>query len=246
MASRSFAGKGKVYLKNISQPGSKRLCIGNVSKLDIAISEDVHEQKDYMSAGGGIAASFSRISKVEAQFTMHDFSEANMALATRGKFASEVAGSVVNETVTADLDALVMLDFADAKTVVVKDVAGATTFVEGVDYLVSGAGITPLGTGAIAEGEALHVSYSHGGQSSIEALVSGQDEYEVVFEGLNEADDEKACVVRLYRNKFSPAKNLSFIADDFGVLDLTATVMKSKNVGDGKKTSSFFKVTYAA
>lgn len=246
MGSRSFAGKGKVYLKNLTQPNSKRLFVGNVSKLDVAITETTHEQMDYTTVSGGILAAFSRISKVEASFSMHDFSEANMALATRGKHSTSAAGTVVDEIVTADLDGLVLLAYADPQSVVVKDAASLVTYVAGVDFTVSGAGFTPLSTGSMIEGETLHVSYSHGGQNSVEALVAGQDEYAVIFEGINEADSEKACVVQLFRTKFSPAKNLSFIGDDFGVLDLTATVMRSKTVGNGSSLSSFMTVTYAA
>lgn len=229
MTSRSFAGKGKIHFRNVTK-NLPRYFVGNVSKLDLAIEEDPHEQMDYTSVAGGIRQMFSRIKKVDASFAMYDFKEENVALAVRGITSTSVSGAVVDESITVTaLDSLITLAHMGATAVVLKDAAGTTTYVNGVDYRVSSAGITVPAGSVIKKDDVVKASYSYGAGSSVNALVENQDVYEIIFEGLNIAESGKPVVVVLHTCKFSPAKNIALIQDDFGMLDLMATVLASDN-----------------
>jgi hypothetical protein len=78
----------------------------------------------------------------------------------------------------------------------------------------------------------------------IEAMTGSGDEYELIFDGLNEAETDKAVIIRVYRVKWSPTSGLGFIGDDFGELPLEGSVLvDSTKVGAG--ISQYFKATFA-
>ncbi len=79
----------------------------------------------------------------------------------------------------------------------------------------------------IAEsGTPVKISYSKTAGTLIKSLIRPVDEYRVVFAGTNFARASQPLSVELYRCKFSPAKELSFIGEDFAALTLTASVLK--------------------
>lgn len=240
MGYKSFIGKGKVHIRDLADVDKRYFFIGNVSKAEDAITEDKKTQMDYTQSAGGVAASNSRISAYETSYTLYDFHEENFALAQRGTFSKVISGPVTDEVVKGYVGSLTKLAHVGAKNVVVKDSTGTTTYVAGIDYLVSGAGITVLESGSIVDGESLKVSYSYAAQTKVEAITTGQREFEVVIEGINAADGDRP-VIRTYRRVvFSPAKNLSFIGDDYGVIDIVGDVLRGHDAEfDGPEVSKY-------
>ncbi|MDO6749014.1 hypothetical protein, partial [Gilvimarinus sp. 1_MG-2023] len=51
-------------------------------------------------------------------------------------------------------------------------------------------------------------------------------EYELVFEGLNEANGGVAQPLTLYRNKFSPTTGLGLITDEFGTMTIECEALE--------------------
>ncbi|QXL84094.1 hypothetical protein [Comamonas sp. NLF-1-9] len=97
----------------------------------------------------------------------------------------------------------------------------------------------------IADDATLQITYSYADQVRIEALTTKAVELELVFGGLNEADGGSPCVLEVFRCSQSIAKQLSFIQDNFGALDVSGSVLKDANrVGMG--LSQYYRQTVAA
>lgn len=239
-AKRTFMGKGKVY---IGVAGSNNLQrIGNVSKLTLAIEEEIKELGDYESAGGGVADSVSRIKSASASLTLHSLNKENLAIAIFGS-ASAVAGSTVtNEAHVSKKGALLRTAKVNPTTVLVSGAAGTPVYVANTDYIVTGGGIYIPDTSSIADETPLEVDYTYGAQNVVEALTNSALDYTLVLDGINEADSGKPCVVDLWRIKFSPAKGLDLIADDFAQLELEGKILSDETRPGG--TSKYFRYTF--
>ncbi len=115
----------------------------------------------------------------------------------------------------------------------------AATFVAEVDYTISSSGLVALDTGSIGKNSLL-VDYDREDQCVMEALINSGDVYELSFEGLNESKSGSAVVVDIYCVKFDPAAELGLIADEYGSLAFTGTVLSDPSKS-GANISKFFR-----
>ncbi|WP_157314563.1 hypothetical protein [Chitinibacter sp. GC72] len=237
---RSFVGKGKLYLGRFGSNNLQR--IGNTSKLSLSIDEETKELADYENPGGGIADALSRIKDAKITLTLHNLNAANLALALYGDSDAIAAGTVTAEVHTAHLGALIRLAKLGASAVVVTNEAGTTTYAADTDYQVSGAGLVILESGTIPDGSAIKVNYAYGAQHIIEAISSTGLEFTLAFDGMNEADSGKPCVVDLWRVRFTPVKSLDLIDDDFAKLELEGKLLKDETRPTG--TSQYFRYAF--
>jgi hypothetical protein len=240
MADYSYIGSGKIYMRDLSGSGGL-IEVGNVSKLDIGTEEETKELRDYRSPGGGVINEVRRITGVTLAMTLHDLSPENLAMALYGTTEAVAAGSVTGETVTAQVGALVRLAHTGISNVVVQDETDTTTYTAGTDYEVRPGGIFILSTGAITDGETLHVAYDYGAQDVVQALDGAQGTYELVFEGLNEARSGKPVIVDVWRARFGAVSTISLIGDDYAGLELSGKALKDTSKPSG--TSQYFRVT---
>ncbi len=221
---RSFVGKGKLYLGRYGQNNLQR--IGNTSKLSLSIDEETKELADYENPGGGVADALSRIKDAKVTLTLHNLNATNLALALFGDASAINAGTVTDENHTAHKGALLRLDKLGASSVIVTNAAGTTTYLAGSDYQISGGGLLIPDSSGIPDADPIKVSYAYGAQNLIEAITATGQEYTLAFDGLNEADSGKPCVVDLWRVRFTPTKSLDLIDDDFSKLELEGKLLK--------------------
>lgn len=237
MTDYSYIGKGKIYLDG--------RFIGNVSELTFSVNEEKKELPDYTSPGGGTYNSLRRITGVEMSIKAHDLSPENLAMALFGSTSAVTASAVTDEVITsnATLDTLVktanVIDTAIAP--VVTGSGGTPTYVVDTDYTVSPAGIIPLSSGAITAALALLIDYTKKAVNVIEALTTTAQEYDVLFDGLNEAQSGNLVVINAYRGKFGAAQGLGFIGDDFAEIQLTGDVLKDTSIV-GAGLSQYFSI----
>lgn len=223
---KSYIGKGKVHLDG--------RFLGNVSVLDFTINEENIELTDYTSAGGGNYNSVRRIDSVEMSMTAHDLSAENLAVALFGSTSSVTSSAIVDESITAGavLDTLIrpaeVIDTA-VSPVVTSDPAG-TTYVEDTDYIVSAAGITPIVGGGISASDPLLIDYTSKANDVVQALTTSAQEFELIFDGLNEAQSGTPVIITVYRAKFGGAQGLSMIGDEFAEIALTGDVLKDTTI----------------
>jgi hypothetical protein len=239
-----FIGKGIVYARKKGVAEALR-SLGNVTSLVLDVTEDVKETKDFTKSGGGTDCQVRRVQKIEATIVMNCFNADNWALATLGTKTNVVGNSVTNEVVTAYKDGFVPLDKVGPYSgLVVTNTAGSTTYVLDTDYTVQKGGIFILAAGAITDGQVLHVDYTWLAQQRIEGNTQATPLMEFVFDGLNEAENDKPVRLTAYKVKFGPAAQLSFISDEFGNLTIKGELLKDTAITGGG-LSQYYKVQIA-
>jgi len=77
--------------------------------------------------------------------------------------------------------------------------------------------------------------------ATIEALTTGAQTFEMVFNGVNEAATGKTVTVTVHRAKIGAAQGLGFIGDEFAALEITGEVLIDTDITDAG-LSQFFKV----
>lgn len=310
---RSFIGKGAWWLQ--PRAGGVRRLIGNCSQATLSIAEQTIEQKDYISAGGGLRDSQSRIQSVRCELTCYDYSPENLALGLKGVVSDVAAGAVSDEEHTlygngtdAHLEPLdylpdpdntltLTVDVADnswaaATAYVVGDliaedvsgtvylfkcttagtsddpteptwtnVVGATysdntvvwtnigvkTLVVDTHYVRTSSGIKTIGaaTQFTVTGLPVLISYTKNAAKRIETLTDSGTEYEVFFEGLNEADDEAPMLQKLYRVKSIATDGLNQISEEYATMTIRFDVLKDETI-TGTGLSQYAKLDLAA
>lgn len=241
----SYIGKGTIYFRERGASAGL-LPIGNCSALEMAAEEEKQTQQDFTQAGGGLANTVSQVSAVTLSMTMLDISAKNIALAMRGNHSAITSEEVTGEAHTAYLGALVPFEFQPDKdstiTVSVDPEGTSTEATAGVDYEITNSGIRVLeGTENIADGDEIAVTYTKTAASVVEALTESGKEFELVFDGLNEAQSGKAVTVKVHRIKLSPGEALSLLGNEFAELPVSGDVLSDSSV-TGAGISRFFKV----
>lgn len=239
----SYIGRGKIYLREAGAAAAL-VEVGNASKLDFSVEEDIKELPDYTQPGGGTYNEVRRVSSVEVSLTAHDLSPGNLARALYGTATAAVAGTVASasaETLTAYKGGLLRLAHAGPTAVTLTNSAATTTYVQGTDYEVRPGGIYILPGGTIADATTVKASYSYGAEDVVQALVTTGKTYELVFDGLNEARSGKSVVIDAWRVRLGAARTLSLIGDDYAGLELSGKVLKDTTKTGG--ISSYFRAT---
>ncbi|MEM4239437.1 MAG: hypothetical protein QXP49_07025, partial [Nitrososphaerota archaeon] len=225
MQDYSYIGSGRVYLRDRNAQGGGLVEIGNVSDLVFSVDEEVKELRDYRTQGGGTLNEVRRIKSVSVSIVLSQIDPMNLSRALYGTTSRIDGGTVTDETHVAVKGALIPLNKINFSNIVVKSSDGSVTYTAGEDYEVRQAGIYILESGDITDGSTIKISYSYGEQDVVQALAGAQGEYELLFEGLNEARSSKPVIVRAWRVRFGALKKLSLIGDDYASLELEGKVL---------------------
>lgn len=229
MADYSYIGSGKIYLRDRSNATAGLIEVGNASVLNFGITEDIQELRDYTQAGGGTYNEVRRITAVEVSMTLHELSAANLARALYGGTSTVATGTVTDEAHNdVVVGALVTTTFMPSAITSVKK--GASTLVLGTDYEVRGAGILVKSGGAIITGDDITITYTKAATDVVEMLTNSGKEYEMVFDGLNEARSGKATRVQAWRVKIGAAQNLGLIGEEYAALEVTGKLLKDTSI----------------
>jgi len=241
----SYLGSGRAYLREIGGGGGL-VEIGNASALSFSVTEEVKELKDFTQPGGGTYNEVRRISAVECSITMHDLDAGNLARALYGNASAVTVGTTTAEVHPGVKPGdFVAFQKIPTGSIVVRDAATPTpnTLVEDTDYEVRPGGIyiLPTTTQVAAGGENITVSYAHAASDVVQALTSSGKEYELVFDGLNEARSGKRTKVTAHRVKIGAAQNLGFIGEEYAALEVTGKLLKDASI-TGANLSQYFRV----
>ncbi len=241
MSDYSYIGSGKIYLRELGGAGGL-LPIGNASALAFSVQEEVKELKDYTQAGGGTYNEVRRIDAIEVSMTLHDLNPENLSRALYGNTTAITTGTVTDEAHNdIVVGALTMTDFLATSITAVKK--GATTLTDGVDYDVVPGGVI-MKTAApnnIANGDDILITYAKAASDVIQAITDAGKEYEMVFDGLNEARSGKRTRVRVFRVKVGAAQDLGLIGDEYAALEVTGKILKDTAI-TGAGLSQYVKI----
>lgn len=114
---RPTLNAGQVYLRPEGSAEALK-AVGNVSVLELEITEDEKTLADYTQPGGGQWAAISRVTGVNAKMTLHDLDPVNLARAVYGS-ASDKAGSTATTAAIAYQGGLIRLAHPDPTSVTV-------------------------------------------------------------------------------------------------------------------------------
>lgn len=229
----TYVGAGKVYLRKIGAV-TGLLPVGDASQLQLSIETNALTLPQHSQAGGGNLDKITRVTALKVALTLSELSPANVAMAVQGA-AAAVQSAAVSDEVHAGIvkgalvEFLYQPDMAEVVSVVAGDDSALTP---GVDYELTPLGLIPLTDAAVASG--VKVGYQKIPVTAIELLSGISGMYELVFEGLNEANGGIAQPVKLYRVQFDPVASLDLITDDFGNIALTGeALVDSSKTGVG-------------
>lgn len=230
--------RGKFYMRKYGDSEAVFKEMGNASAF--AINHDVTEitQEDFQGLGGNSCA-ISYINSATLNMTLNCLKKENLALAFQGTVKELTENTATEEHDVEELGALIPLEFIPKKTtVVVTDGATPTpeTFIEGEDYIVTSAGIIPLADGDITTSDTLDITYTYGVGNVVEGITTGQQVYEILFDGINYGEDgEQEVVLRVWRVKFGPTATFNLLtAGEFASLEVTGQILKDDTkVGAG-------------
>ncbi len=223
---RAFIGKGQVYLRRLDQAFGL-LPIGECSALELSIETDEKTLPSNTQSGGGVAATANSVTSLGLSMTVHSFNDRNVAMALNGDVSAVAAGAVTDEPHKAYPGGIVPLNKIPdtSQTITVTSNPAGTSYAEGADFTVTAAGIRITAGGAINAETDILVSYTGKAHSVIEMLTNSGYEYELFFEGLNDADNGLPFLIDIYRSKFKPTTGLGFITDDFAELGLEGSAL---------------------
>jgi hypothetical protein len=122
---------------------------------------------------------------------------------------------------------------------------GKKLLVVDTDYTATGGGITLTDDASLYDGEELIVNYTKTTGYTIEALLNAAQEYELLFDGLNEARSGKPVIVHAFRVKLGATNGLSLIGEEYYAGEQTGTVLKD-TTKNGVSVSQYFKTKIVA
>lgn len=223
-----FRGKGKVWISEYGTPNKRRL-LGNVMVMSYQTVTEQESIPDFSSAAGGTCATAQRVNETTCSLELKDAAcPDNAALGMLGIATTVTAGTaIVAEEQESWHGGPVRTDSIPSLTVplLVEDITDTTTYVLNTDYTVSDHGyVIPLSTGAITDGQILHISYTTRGQTKVTALQAGFKDYEVFFEGVNEFKNNAPVEVTWFKAKLGAAAEKSAISDAAISLTLSGTL----------------------
>lgn len=237
---RPMLNSGQVYTR-LAGTNTAMAEIGGVAELKLSINEDIKKQGDFAHTGGGTRAQVNRIKDVGLEAKLQDLNLVNLARAVFGTSSQVLSGTVVAEAVVAHKGGLIRLANPTPTAVVVKK--AAVVIAATGNYEVRPEGIFVLENAVgIVDADALTVDYAFGGYDVVQALTTAAPTLEMVFGGLNEADDGKAVVVEIFKVKMGAASGLNLITTDFAELNVKGEVLADPTKS-GAGISRFFKTS---
>lgn len=220
--------------------------LGGCEELTLAIDETKINQANYESSGGGNRATVFRINEMTLAAKLQDLNPINLARTLRGLHTEVAASTVVDELGSALPGGLVPTDHINPTTVVVRNAASSAVIAAAGNFEVRPEGLwwfddsTALATALEAwetanptleaadwPGLGIEMDYAFGGYDVIETLTRAAPIMEFMFAGMNEASEDAASIVDIWRVQLSATKGLNLIsAGSFSTLDIEGEVLR--------------------
>lgn len=234
MAARSFLGAGDIYINRMVD-GVKQGVAGPIYANSLSITPSVNTvqstskgRHDY----GQVLESVNIAQPSEFSMELKEVTGDILVMAFLGTAAdhTEASGTLTDFSVTIPkLGTWVPIGKKNMAQLVTVETAatGGTTLVEGTDYKLNRdlGWIMALEGGAIDANDPIFVTgaYSAATGTIIKGSTRTEVRAEIVFDGINQADGTQ-CTVSIWEAVLSPDSEFDFLADEFGVVNLTGTL----------------------
>lgn len=227
-----FLGSGDLFFNRVVGGVSQGwLRFGNATQFQIQENSEIKTRKSRQKASYGQTLNSVAIKgDAEISITLDDLDKDNLALAFLGTVSgvSVTGGSATAEVATAIHDKSLELANRKVSSVVVQDQTDTTTYVLGTDYEIENAAmgfIKVLSTGAITDGQTLHISYDYATVAG-NKVAGGTDasiRVALRLDGENLAT-QQPVIADVYEAELSPQSGVDFLAEDFANLELNGTL----------------------
>lgn len=241
----AFIGKAKVRIAAYSSGSTFKSrplrYLENVSRLELAFSEEEKKLADYTNASGGTDASVKRISDITGSLDARHFTADNLALALWGTTSALTATAIVDEAGGKIVPKMFVPTERLIDTTVAPVVKKGATVIDTDDYTVSPGGITiadTITTATVTSGDDITISYTPKLSHDVQALINSAPDISILFEGINEVDG-KYTVGKIWKAKLGVAQGLGFITDDFGTLTMSLAIQKDETIVAAGKSQYF-------
>lgn len=206
-----YKGVGIVSARRRGIPNALMRDLGDCEQLKIAHRSNSTAWKQHRKPGGGNLARLDNLEGVDLTVQMQEWLEDNLAMVTQGGLVTLAEETVSGEEVLLMPGSLARTEFPGAKSLVITQKAGSTP-IPLSEVEVSAAGIrVKAGSTLITVPTPALLAYISTVATRLEALIEPGAEYEIVFDGLNEADSGRPVVVTFWRWKAPPAEELALI-----------------------------------
>ena len=191
-----------------------------------------------------------KITRMGIQLNMREIFARNLAIQIYGTVYDVPSTTVTEESHVVQVGGTCLLAKMPLSIDEIVDTdTGAVTYVEDVDYKLTGAGFEVLEGGALATAIAaagetpfsVDVSYTSADYDEIEAITNSGEEWELMFEGANAVGQKGKINAHYWRVRFGLAESMDFISvDDFMGQTVTAEVLADTGRGAGR--SAYMKI----
>lgn len=230
------SGRGRVFIAQLDAnfvPGVLRYV--GFTKEGVALKFAIEEQKAKESDTGldGTIAQMTTGYEPTFEFEMQEWSKENMAFSMWSNVTTITSGSVTDEVQPLGLvaDDVIKTDFPKISAVVITDSAGSpATLVANTDYIVTDSenGIITL-LNVTGFTQPFHIAYSYGTSYQIPFGTAPDREHQIIFAGLNKADQLSGFGFEIYRCKFKPTEELIMKSFEFNTLKVMGTALSDPN-----------------
>ena len=228
--SNLFSFQGKVWSGARLANGtlSKPVWAGNVPALNLKLSTDATNKTESFS---GKRLQYGRLQKgttAQLDITFDEWLPKNIAAAIWASQVELAADTVTGELLEAGLAAgdFVKLDGQFVSSLVLTDSnATPATLVLGTDYRIESpnTGLIEL-LNVTGKTQPLKAAYATEAAEAFTMFTAPPPERYILLDGVNTETNEPV-IVTLYRCKFDPVGDLSFINDDYGNFQLSGSVL---------------------
>lgn len=224
-----FSFQGKVFagerLSN-GKPGKLTWC-GNVPACTLQLATESTNKTESFSGNRLQYGRLQRGKTATLNMTFDEWLPENIALAIWASILDVTGGSVTGETFPDGLVAgdRVKLDHPFVSALAITDSAGSPVTLPTTDYNLESANaglIELLDVGALTQ--PFKAAYTYANRQSFTMFTDAPPERFVLIDGINTETNEPV-IVSLYRTKFDPVSDLSFINDEYGSFQLTGSVL---------------------
>lgn len=240
---RSYIGSGMMLIREYGS-AAPFLPVGNVSALTLSPQEETKSLLDSTQPGGNKRNEVRRLTGVDMSYTFHDYSAENFARGLRADVTSIAGGTATDEAVVAYKGGYSRLAKIPTAITAVESVGGATTYTAGTDYELRDGMLYIPSTSTIVNPVAgaanIQVTYTYPAQKKVEALVNANMQYEVLFEGLNEANSGKGVRIHAFKVNAGVIAQMAVIGDDYGAGEVGGALLSDSTKTGG--ISQYFTV----
>lgn len=224
-----FSFQGKTWLGERLANGklSRPVWAGNVPTLSLKTSTETNDKTESFSGNRLQYGRLQKGKKATIDVTFDEWLPQNIALAIWASQLNVVGATVTGETFPNPLAAndYVNLDNPFASGLVITDSASTPATVPASKYKLesSNAGLIQLlDVGGYTQ--PFKAAYAYAARQSFTMFTTAPPERYLLLDGIN-TETQEPVLLRLYRCKFDPVADLSFINDDYGNFALTGSVL---------------------